>query len=45
LTERVEQAMAGQTIAELFAQRGEEAFRQLEREALARDSTRDDRWL
>jgi len=28
--------MAGQTIAELFAQRGEEAFRQLEREALAR---------
>jgi shikimate kinase len=26
----------GQTIAELFAQRGEEAFRQLEREALAR---------
>ena len=28
--------MAGQTVAELFAQRGEEAFRQLEREALAR---------
>jgi shikimate kinase/3-dehydroquinate synthase len=28
--------MAGQTIAELFAQRGEEAFRRLEREALAR---------
>jgi shikimate kinase len=27
--------MAGQTIAELFAQRGEEAFRRLEREALA----------
>jgi shikimate kinase/3-dehydroquinate synthase len=28
--------MTGQTIAELFAQRGEEAFRRLEREALAR---------
>jgi shikimate kinase / 3-dehydroquinate synthase len=28
--------MTGQTVAELFAQRGEEAFRQLEREALAR---------
>lgn len=28
--------MAGQTIAELFAQRGEEAFRRLEHEALAR---------
>jgi shikimate kinase/3-dehydroquinate synthase len=35
LDQRIEQAM-GQTIAELFAQRGEEAFRQLEREALAR---------
>jgi shikimate kinase/3-dehydroquinate synthase len=30
------EGMTGQTVAELFAQRGEEAFRQLEREALAR---------
>jgi 3-dehydroquinate synthase len=34
LDQRIEQA-TGQTIAELFAQHGEEAFRQLERKALA----------
>jgi shikimate kinase len=33
--------MTGQTVAELFAQRGEEAFRQLEREALARTIVTD----
>jgi shikimate kinase/3-dehydroquinate synthase len=34
LDQRIEQAM-GQTVAELFAQHGEEVFRQLERKALA----------